>query len=124
MTATQCPPNAQPPHTTDQLTAYRLQMLEDTMKQVAETLSKMASLDQRILDAQNAQAAMRNEWCGKDEDKERRLRAIEVEMPTLKLIRGWVISGVVACASLLGLTLYQVATVGAKLTTITQTAKN
>lgn len=118
------PPTHQAPHTSDPLTAYRLAMLEDTMRQVADTLTKMASLDQRILDAQNAQTAMRDEWANKDGDKERRLRAIEVEMPTLKLIRGWVISGVIACASLLGLTLYQVATVGAKLTNITTQARN
>lgn len=118
------PPTPPAPHTSDPLTAYRLAMLEDTMRQVADTLTKMASLDQRILDAQNSQAAMRVEWVSKDGDKERRLRAIEVEMPTLKLIRGWVISGVIACASLLGLTLYQVATVGAKLTNITTQARN
>lgn len=117
-------PTPPDPHTSDPLTAYRLAMLEDTMRQVADTLTKMASLDQRILDAQNSQAAMRDEWSNKDGDKERRLRAIEVEMPTLKLIRGWVISGVIACASLLGLTLYQVATVGAKLTNITTQARN
>lgn len=118
------PPTPPAPHTSDPLTAYRLAMLEDTMRQVADTLTKMASLDQRILDAQNSQAAMRDEWVSTDVDKERRLRAIEVEMPTLKLIRGWVISGVVACASLLGLTLYQVTTVGAKLTNITTQARN
>lgn len=117
-------PTPPAPHTSDPLTAYRLAMLEDTMRQVADTLTKMASMDQRILDAQASQTAMRDEWCGKDADKERRLRAIEVEMPTLKLIRGWVISGVIACASLLGLTLYQVATVGAKLTNITTQARN
>lgn len=116
--------NATPraPHTDDPLTIYRLAMLEDTMKQVAETLTKMATLDQRVIDAQAAMTGMRSEWSGRDADKESRLRTIELEMPTLKLIRGWVISGVVACAGLLGVTLYQVATVGAKITTITVTA--
>ena len=39
------------------------------------------------------------------EDHEKRLRQIEVDMPTMRLARGWVVSGVVGLVGLLGLAL-------------------
>lgn len=35
-------------------------------------------------------------------DHENRVRAIESEMPTIKLIRNWVVGGVLACVSMVG----------------------
>ena len=36
-------------------------------------------------------------------DHETRIRVVETEMPTMKLIRGWVIAGVVSLVGLVGL---------------------
>lgn len=96
------------PLASDALTQYRLNMLEDTMKAVVDNLKVLTTVDQRIIDTHSTMLSMRDEWAKADTDKEKRLRAIENEMPTLKLIRGWVIAGVVGCAALLGTTLYQV----------------
>lgn len=102
------PDSTTPPLASDALTQYRLNMLEDTMKSVAENLKILTTVDQKIIDTHSTMILMRDEWSKSDSDKEKRLRAIETEMPTLKLIRGWVIAGVVGCAALLGTTLYQV----------------
>lgn len=38
-------------------------------------------------------------------DHEGRIRVIETEMPTMKLVRGWVITGAIALIGLVGLTI-------------------
>lgn len=102
------PPPA-PANSPDALTQYRLAMIEDTLKAIAENLERLAALEQKHLETREA--------LGRAFDaikaNETRVRSIELELPTLKLIRGWVIAGVIGCASLLGMALFKLLTIPA-----------
>ncbi|CAB4122835.1 hypothetical protein UFOVP33_61 [uncultured Caudovirales phage] len=95
-----------PPHH-DELTQYRLGMIEETLKAMRENLVQLTALEQKHLETR--QALERAFEAIKDNDE--RMRVIEVEMPTLKMVRGWVIAGVIGCAALLGVTLFKIATI-------------
>lgn len=89
--------------TQDQLTQYRLGMIEKTLVTISESLQQLAQLEQKHLETREA-LGRAFEQISKHDD---RMRKMEVEMPTLKLVRGWVIAGVIGCASLLGITLFK-----------------
>lgn len=90
----------------DQLTQYRLATIEETLASINETLRQLTALEQKHLETRQA---LERAFATVAE-QEKRLRKIEIELPTLKMIRGWVISGVIGCAGLLGVTLFKVAT--------------
>lgn len=92
---------------TNELTQYRLEMIEETLKAMRENLVQLTALEQKHLETREALERAFKEIRTNDE----RVRVIEVEMPTLKLIRGWVIAGVVGCAALLGVTMFKIATI-------------
>ncbi len=48
------------------------------------------------------------------EDHETRLRGIEADLPTMRLVRNWVIAGVLGCASLVGVAVAGMVIVSAK----------
>lgn len=89
------------------LTEYRLASIEETLASINETLRTLTSLEAKHMETRSALERAFNE-IAKHED---RLRSIELELPTLKLIRGWVIAGVISCVSMLGITLLKLATV-------------
>lgn len=83
----------------EDLTNYRLEMIEKTLQAIAESLDRLATLE--------AQHSQTRETLGRffsaiDKYDERMVR-IEREMPTLKLIRGWVIGGVVSLIGMVAL---------------------
>lgn len=90
-------------HCTDALTQYRLNMIESTLKTVSENLVTLAQLEQKHLETKESLARAFNSMS----DLNHRMREVESEMPTLKLIRGWVIAGVVGILSLLGITVFK-----------------
>lgn len=91
----------------DQLTQYRLGMIEETLKAMRENLVQLTALEQKHVETREALERAFKEIKANDE----RMRVIEVEMPTLKLVRGWVIAGVLGCAALLGVTFFKIATI-------------
>lgn len=95
-----------PPNDPDALTQYRLGMVEKTLEVVGQNLERLATIEQRHVETRDGLARV-VELNAKLDD---RVRSIELELPTLKLIRGWVIAGVIGCAGLLGVTLYKIAT--------------
>ena len=87
----------------DPLTQYRLQMIEDTLKGIRDSLNTLAALEQKHMQTREAiERAFSN--IGKIDE---RVRKIEHEMPTLTLVRKWVIGGMIGIISLLGLTLFK-----------------
>ena len=74
-------------------------MIEQTLHKIAESLDRLAALE-----AQHSQTreTLARFFSAIDKYDERMVR-IEREMPTLKLIRGWVISGVVSLIGIVAL---------------------
>lgn len=95
------------PSTGDALTQYRLGMIEKTLQAISENLERLAALEQKHLETREAL----NRAFDAIKGNEDRVRKIELELPTLKLVRGWVIGGMVGCASLLGLATFKLFTI-------------
>lgn len=87
------------PDTTDKLTDYRLATVEDAVKSIAENLTQLTALEQKHIETREALGRAFSEL--KDHDV--RIKAVEIEMPTLKLTRGWVITGVIGIVTLVGI---------------------
>jgi len=90
-------------HCTDTLTQYRLNMIESTLKTVSENLVTLAQLEQKHLETKESLARAFNSMS----DLNSRMREVEAELPTLKLIRGWVIAGVISIVSMLGVAIFK-----------------
>lgn len=93
-------------HSSGELTQYRLGMIEKTLEAISENLQQLAQLEQKHLETREAL----NRAFAEIKNQDDRVRTLEIEMPTLKLIRGWVIAGVLGCAGLLGVTLFKLVT--------------
>ena len=101
-----------PPHTPYaqpglELTQYRLQMIEDTLKAIRDNLGTLAALEQKHLQTREALERAFS-TIGKIDE---RVRKIEHEIPTLTLVRKWVIGGVIGIISMLGLMLFKIFTI-------------
>jgi len=83
-------------------------MIEQTLVNISESLHQLAQLEQKHLETRES-LNRAFEMIAKQEE---RVRVIEIELPTLKMIRGWVIAGVVSCASLLGITAFKLIIAG------------
>lgn len=87
----------------DPLTQYRLQMIEETLKAIRDSLNTLAALEQKHLQTREAiERAFANM-----QKIDERVRKIEHEMPTLTLVRKWVIGGIIGIISLLGITIFK-----------------
>lgn len=71
---------------------YRLSQLERAVTKLVEQNAQMIALEQRHLDTR--EALERAFKALKEQDS--RIRAIETDLPTMRLVRGWVITGVLA----------------------------
>lgn len=92
-----------PPSHVDTLTQYRLGMIEKTLEAIRDNLTQLAQLEQKHIETREALSRAFDEIKNHDG----RLRSIEGEMPTLKLTRGWVISGVLGVLALLGVAIFK-----------------
>lgn len=104
------------PKDQEALTQYRLGMIEQTLQAVAENLQQLKAMDHKLIEVQAAIVGLQEAHKGmrdRHEKTDGRVHTIELELPTLKLIRSWVLAGVVGCAGLLGVTLFKVATMQA-----------
>lgn len=90
------PPN-DPSHA-DPLVNYRLEMIEKAISTLSENVTKLTGLEQKY---QSGQEAMFRAFAS-IERHDTRLVAIESELPTLKLARGWVIGGVIGVIGMNG----------------------
>lgn len=86
-----------PPMHQDSLTQYRLSMIEKTLEAIRDNLTQLAQLEQKHIETREALGRAFDEL----DKHDGRIRSIEGEMPTLKLTRGWVISGVLGVFALL-----------------------
>ncbi len=100
-------PNLPDSHCSDSLTQYRINMIEITLEAVRENLVKLAQLEQKHLETKESLTRAFDSMNSINQ----RLREVENEMPTLKLVRGWVIAGGVGIVALLGMTIFKLFTV-------------
>lgn len=86
------------------MTAWRLNRIEDTLEKVSETLGKLAVLEQRHLETREAIERSFSEIKALNE----RMRAVELDMPMLRQIKNWIVSGVVAVVGVVGMAVWEV----------------
>jgi hypothetical protein len=86
-------------HARDPLTDYRLKTIEDAVKSIADNLSQLTVLEQKHVETREALGRAFLQI----DDHDERIRTVETEMPTLKMIRGWVIAGVIGIVALVGI---------------------
>lgn len=99
-------PNTTPEHSRE-LTQYRLKSIEETLSSISEAIRQLTALEQKHIETRQALERAFSS-IGKMDD---RVRSIELELPTLKLIRGWVIGGVISVVSLLGIGVVKLVTI-------------
>lgn len=78
--------------TSETLVDYRLAQLERAVTKLVEQNAQIIAIEQRHIETR--EALDRAFKAIKDADT--RVRTIETEMPTLRLVRGWVIAGMLA----------------------------
>lgn len=78
---------------------YRLTAIENSVSAIAGNMSQLILLEQKHLETREALARAFKHIDAHDV----RLVAIEVELPTLKLARGWVIAGTIGTLAMVGI---------------------
>lgn len=86
------------------ITSYRLERIEEALKQISENLKSLTTLEQKHIETRDSVERAFTQIG----EQEKRLRAIEIELPTLTLIRNWVIAGVVGCVALIGAAVFKI----------------
>ena len=87
------------------LTDYRLNMIEKTLASISDSLRQLTVMEQKYLESREALERAFNAI----EKHDKRLTNVESELPTLKLARGWVITGTVGVAVVVGLAVVKMA---------------
>jgi len=97
---------AQPPHGEKDQLESRVDFLEKTVHEVRDAVRSIDGSLKELVRLEVAHAETRNGLTRaflEINDHEERLRKIEAEMPTMRMARGWVVSGVIGLVALLGL---------------------
>lgn len=78
--------------------------IRDSTKEISKSLQLLAVLEQRHAETRDGLERAFIQLL----DHETRLRNIEAEMPTMKMARGWTITGVIGIVGLVGLAAWKV----------------
>lgn len=77
--------------TTPEVHEFRITTVERAVGEISESLRRLVQLEERHIETREALLRAND----RIDDHETRIRSVEGELPTLKLTRQWVISGVV-----------------------------
>jgi hypothetical protein len=88
-------------HGSATLIDYRLNLMEKSLSSISDSLRQLANLEQKHAETRDSL----NRAFDQIKDLSIRLNTMELEMPTLKLIRGWNIAGVVGILGLVGISI-------------------
>jgi hypothetical protein len=83
------------------LTQYRLSMIEKTLQAISDNLTQLATLEQKHIETRDALSRAFKQIDRTDE----RVRIIEMDMPTLRIVRKWVMAAVIGIVALVGVEL-------------------
>lgn len=86
------------------VTAWRLDRIDETLKGVCDTLQQLAILEQRH--AETRDSLSRNFTA--IEKLENRMREMELEMPMLRQVKSWIMTGVLAFIGLAGTAVWDI----------------
>ncbi|MDP3425485.1 MAG: hypothetical protein Q8S32_17225 [Burkholderiaceae bacterium] len=84
--------------------------IRSAVKSIDSSLKVLASLEARHAQTSDAVARAFAEL----KDHEDRLRIAEADMPTMRLVRNWVIAGVIGCTSLVGVSVAGMVTIASR----------
>lgn len=84
--------------------------IRSAVKSIDGSLKVLASLEARHIQTSDAVGRAFAEI----KDHETRLRTAEADMPTMRLVRNWVIAGVIGCVSMVGVATASLVIVSAK----------
>lgn len=87
------------------LLTYRVDRVEETIDEIRDAIKSIDSSLQGFAMVQSQYAATRavlKRASSSIEALEKRLQAVEMELPTLKLVRNWVIGGVLSVVGTVG----------------------
>lgn len=94
----------------DELRDFRISALEtavsevkEAVKSIDQSLKTLASLEVRHGETRDALGRAFDQL----KEIDGRVRRIEQDMPTMRLVKGWVISGVVGCMGLVGMAVWK-----------------
>jgi hypothetical protein len=101
------------PNSLDVLTDYRLSAIEknqelmsENLKEIGEAMRMLISLEQKHVETREAlERAFKSL-----EQHNDRIHKIEIEMPTVKLTRGWVMAGVLFLCGIFGIQMVKIIT--------------
>jgi hypothetical protein len=93
-------------HKGQDLTDYRLSMIEDTLRVMSDNLQRLTTLEQRHVDTRESL----DRAFESIEKVDTRLKHVELEMPVLKIVKNWVIAAVVGIVGLVGIALFTLLT--------------
>jgi len=88
------------------LVDFRLKNIEESLQRMADQMGVLVGLQQQYIETREALARAFKTI----EDHEHRLRAMENEMPTLRMTSRWVISGVIGLICLVGVMWFKILT--------------
>lgn len=83
----------------DALTSYRLTMIEKTLEAVSMNLKQLTELEIKHIETREALGRAFDELANQG----KRITDVELEMPTMRLTRGWIIAGVIGIVAAVGL---------------------
>lgn len=85
-----------PPEDDINVITYRLGAIEDAISTVSKSMQQLVILEQKHIETREALGRAFDNI----EDHDARIKKIEIELPTLTLTRGWILSGVITIVSL------------------------
>ena len=94
-----------PPAGLDDLTSYRLQRIESTLETVSDNLRQLTQLEIKHSETREALGRAFEELASQS----KRIKDMELEMPTMRLTRGWIIAGVIGVISIVGVAALRIA---------------
>lgn len=92
-------PTTTAPAGVDALTNYRLTMIEKTLEAVSMNLKQLTELEIKHIETREALGRAFDELTKQGE----RITNVELEMPTMRLTRGWIIAGLVGIVAIVGI---------------------
>lgn len=88
-----------PPAGVDALTSYRLTMIEKTLEAVSMNLKQLTELEIKHIETREALGRAFDELANQG----KRITDVELEMPTMRLTRGWIIAAAIGIVAIVGI---------------------